>query len=198
VTPLASELSLDMTAGDEPVPGRPYFLFVGSRPIYKNFARLMLAFAEVAEKWPDVELGVIGAPLNPTELGLLDALKIRSRVRHLGNVSDKQLAKLYRGSVALVYPSLYEGFGIPPLEAMACGTIVIAAGVSSLPEVVGDAAVMIDPQSVDSMVGAMLQVRDLGKNERESLVAKGLARAARFNWNETVRRTVEIYRVVAG
>lgn len=160
--------------------------------------RLLLAFAQVAEKWPDVELHVIGGAFGATECALLDALKIRNRVRHLGQVPDGQMAKLYRGSLALVYPSLYEGFGIPPLEAMACGTVVITAAVSSLPEVVGDTAILIDPQSVDSMVEKMLQVRDLGNGEREKLIAKGIARASRFNWNETVRRTIEVYRIIAG
>jgi glycosyltransferase involved in cell wall biosynthesis len=196
VIPLASELSREMALGDEPVPERPYFIFTGARPIYKNFVRLALAFAQIAEKWPDVELCVIGAPFDMTERGLLDALKIQKRVRNLGHVPDKHLAKLYRCSLALVYPSMYEGFGIPPLEAMSCGTVVIAASVSSLPEVIGDAAIAIDPQSVDSIVEAMLKVRDLEKNEREELIAKGMAQSARFNWNETVRRTIEVYKTI--
>ena len=196
VIPLASELSHEMALGDEPVPDHPYFLFVGSRAIYKNFVRFLLAFAQVVEKWPDVELRVIGEPFDMTERGLLEALKIRNRVRNLGHVSDNHLAKLYRCSVALAYPSLYEGFGIPPLEAMSCGTVVIAGAVSSLPEVIGDAAIWIDPQSVESMVEMMLKVRDLGHSEREELIARGMARSARFNWNETVRRTIEVYRTV--
>jgi glycosyltransferase involved in cell wall biosynthesis len=198
VTALASELSREMALGDEPVPERPYFLFVGSRAIYKNFVRFTLAFARVAEIWPDVELCVIGSQFDATERGLLDGLEIRGRVRNFGHLPDTHLAKLYRCSAALVYPSLYEGFGIPPLEAMSCGTVVITAAVSSLPEVVGDAAISIDPRSVDSIASAMLKVRDLGNSEREELIAKGMARSARFNWNETVRRTIEVYRIVAG
>jgi glycosyltransferase involved in cell wall biosynthesis len=198
VIPLASELSRDMTLGNECISERPYFLFVGSRAIYKNFVRLVLAFAPVAEKWPDVELCVVGVPFDTVELGLLDALKIRSRVRNLGHLSDRHLAKLYRCSTALVYPSMYEGFGIPPLEAMSCGTVVIAAAVSSLPEVVGDAAILIDPRSIDSMTSAMLKVRDLGNSDREELITKGMARSTRFNWNETVRRTIAVYRTVIG
>lgn len=195
---LASELSSAQAHGQEPVPERPYFLFVGARPIYKNFVRLAMAFAHVAEKWPDVELCVIGAPFDATERGLLDALNIRPRVRNLGQVDDPHLAKLYRCSAALVYASRYEGFGIPPLEAMACGTLVIAGAVSSLPEVIGEAAIRIDPQSVDSLVAAMLRVRDLDSAEREKLIAAGLAQAARFSWQETVRRTLEVYKIVAG
>jgi glycosyltransferase involved in cell wall biosynthesis len=197
VVHLASELSRDMAHGDEPVPERPYFLFVGARPIYKNFVRLALAFAQVAEQWPDVELCVIGAPFDATERGLLDALKIRPRVRNLGHVGDRHLAKLFRCSTALVYPSLYEGFGIPPLEAMACGAVVLAGAVSSLAEVIGDAAIRIDPQSVESMSAAMLQVRDLGTRERAEHIARGLAQAARFSWKETVRQTMEVYKLVA-
>jgi glycosyltransferase involved in cell wall biosynthesis len=99
--------------------------------------------------------------------------------------------------MALVYPSLYEGFGIPPLEAMSCRTVVIVANGSSLPEVVGNAAISIDPMSVESITDALLKVRDLGKKEREELLVRGVARASRFNWNETVRRTIGVYKTLA-
>jgi glycosyltransferase involved in cell wall biosynthesis len=197
VIPLASELTGEMAMGNEPVPEHPFFLFVGSRAIYKNFLRLLIAFAQVAEKWPDVELCIVGGPFDATERGLLDALKIRNRVRNLGRLPDEHLAKLYRHSVALVYPSLYEGFGIPPLEAMACGTVAIVSNASSLPEVTGDAAILIDPKSVDEMIEAMLRVRDFGKSQRQELIDKGVAWASRFSWEETVRRTMEVYRVIA-
>jgi glycosyltransferase involved in cell wall biosynthesis len=198
VTPLASELSAEMATGPEPVPARPYFLFVGSRAIYKNFVRLLLAFAQVAEQWPEVEMDVVGRPFLGTELSLLDALHIRRRVHNLGCVADSHLAKLYRSSVAFVYPSLYEGFGIPPLEALACGAYVITSACSSLPEVVGDAAVLVDPTSVDGLAAAMLHVRDLSDDERRKSVQKGMARARRFDWGRTVRQTLEVYRAVAG
>jgi glycosyltransferase involved in cell wall biosynthesis len=194
VTPLASELSVEMSRGPEPIPDRPYFLFVGSRAIYKNFARLLLAFAQVAEKWHDVELCVVGSPFDETERGLLNALGVRRRVRHLGHVEDGHLAKLYRCSMAFVYPSLYEGFGIPPLEALACGACVITSACSSLPEVVGDAAVLIDPTSVDALVAAMLNIREMSNDTRAECTRKGLARASQFDWAATVRGTVDVYR----
>ena len=92
--------------------------------------------------------------------------------------------------MAFVYPSLHE--------VLSCGAVVIASAVSSLPEVIGDVAISIDPRSVDSMIDAMLKVRDLGNAGREELIGKGMARAARFNWNETLRRTIEVYRTVIG
>jgi glycosyltransferase involved in cell wall biosynthesis len=107
-------------------------------------------------------------------------------------VDDAGLARLYAGSVALVYPSLYEGFGIPPLEAMGCGTAVIAGNVASIPEVVGDAALLIDPMSAEALAQAMLELVE-HPGRRAELVAAGAARARRFSWAETARRTVAVY-----
>jgi glycosyltransferase involved in cell wall biosynthesis len=196
VTPLASELSAEMATGPEPIPDRPYFLFIGSRDVYKNFVGLLLAFARVAERWSDVDLCVVGWPFNATELGLLNALHLRRRVRHWGHVPDRQLAKLYRDCAAFVYPSLYEGFGIPALEGLACGALVITSACSSLPEVVGDAALLIDPASVESLAAGMLSIRDMSTDRRAEFTRRGIAQAKRFDWGETVRRTVEVYRAV--
>jgi glycosyltransferase involved in cell wall biosynthesis len=126
----------------------------------------------------------------------LDALKIRKRVRNLGQVLDKHLAKLYRCSMAFVYPSMYEGFGIPPLEAMACGTVVIAANSPSIPEVVGDAAILFDPNSIDELTERILALPKLG-SRREEYIRRGKDRAARFSWKNTAAKTFEIYRQVS-
>ena len=102
-----------------------------------------------------------------------------------GYVTDLQLAALYRGASCFVYPSLYEGFGLPPLEAMQCGTPVITANTSSLPEVVGDAGLMVNPLDADAFAEAMLTLwRDAAA--RDSARARGLARAARFSWARTL------------
>jgi glycosyltransferase involved in cell wall biosynthesis len=129
------------------------------------------------------------------EQELISALDLTGRVKNVGFVSDAHLAKLYRCSEALVYPSLYEGFGIPPLEAMSCGTLVICSNTSSLPEVVGDAAIMIDPTSVDELADAMLSLRSISGRER--LVEKGKKRAALFAWAETAKRTADLYEKIA-
>jgi glycosyltransferase involved in cell wall biosynthesis len=102
-----------------------------------------------------------------------------------------------RVSTAFVYPSLYEGFGIPPLEAMACGACVIASAASSIPEVVGGAAVMVDPISVDSLVSAMADVLNMNGDRRAEWVRKGMARAKCFDWAKTAQQTADIYRQLA-
>jgi glycosyltransferase involved in cell wall biosynthesis len=198
VTPLASALSREMSLGDEPVPERPYFLFVGARHSpYKNFARLLQAFARAADKQTDLELCVVGPKFDRTERQRIDELKLANHVKNAGPISDSHLAKLYRCSLALVCPSLYEGFGVPPLEALACGTLAIVSNAASLTEVTGRAALMIDPHSVDSVVDGMLRVCHLGRDERQEWINRGLAQAARFDWSKTASDTIAIYRTVA-
>jgi glycosyltransferase involved in cell wall biosynthesis len=107
----------------------------------------------------------------------------------LGVVSPTELASLYRRAACLVYPSLYEGFGMPPLEAMASGCPVAAADVGAIPEVCGDAAVLFDPTDVDAIAAGILEADE----RREELSERGLARAARFTWDETARKHETVY-----
>lgn len=197
VIPLASELSAEMACGSMKTPDAPYVLFVGSRPFYKNFARLLMAMKKVTAEWPELRLVVVGSPLNQTEQEWVAALGLEERIIQMSAVSDTRLAALYRDSLALVYPSLYEGFGIPPLEAMSCGTVVIAARSSSIPEVVGDAAILFDPYSVEELAGHMLDLRLHGARRGE-FIQRGRQQVARFSWESTVAGTVEIYRQLAG
>lgn len=193
----AHGIDAGMSHGAETTPQPPYFIYVGSRSAgYKNFDRLLLAFKNVVARTSDVVLCVVGAPFDDTEHKLINELKLTGSVQNYGYVSDTHLAKLYRHSIALVYPSLYEGFGIPPLEAMACETAVIASNVSSIPEVVGDAGLLIEPSSVDEMVDAMLlMLNDSAK--RESLIEAGRRRIEKFSWEKTARQTVEVYRTLS-
>jgi glycosyltransferase involved in cell wall biosynthesis len=108
---------------------------------------------------------------------------------------DHVLANCYRNAAALVYPSLYEGFGIPPLEAMACSCPVICSQTSSLPEVVGDAGEYFDPHQEDDMMAAMERVL-LSPNRRQDLVAKGLSQCAKFSWNKCAVETLKIYKTL--
>ena len=117
------------------------------------------------------------------------------RVVFLGPVEDT--AQLMGAATAFVFPSLYEGFGLPPLEAMACGTPVVCSNATSLPEVVGDAAVLFDPRDVDSISTALRSVLEDGELRRE-MRARGLTRAAQFDWRETARRTLAAYHEAAG
>lgn len=193
VTYLAAGIDESFSHGDEPVPSRPYYLYVGSRDAsYKNFDTLLLAFAKIVSVNPEIALCVVGYPLSETEVNQIAELKLSDRIEHYAYASDRHLAKLYRCSVALVYPSLYEGFGIPPLEAMSCSTPVIASNCSSIPEVVGDAGLLFDPKSVNDLADILLFLLD-NPTERDRLIAKGCQRAKTFSWDKTVAQTLEVY-----
>ena len=129
---------------------------------------------------------------------MLDAIlrtRLTGRVHLLGHVEDAEMPALYSAARALVFPSLYEGFGLPALEAMASGTPVIASNATGLAEVVGDAGLTVDPTSVEQLADAMARI--LGDEElRERLVAAGLARAARYTWARAAADTAGVYRDV--
>lgn len=196
VIPLAASFDRSVSFGPEPVPACPYFLYVGQRAGYKNFAALARAFARIAPKRAEIGLCVVGPAFTDTELGLLAGGGILRRVHHVGSVSDAHLAKLYRCCVAFVYPSLYEGFGLPILEAMACGAPVVAFNRASVPEVAGDAALLLDAEK-DDLTDTLLAVLD-DEALRARLAAQGLERAKLFRWEETVARTLDVYRQAAG
>ncbi len=162
---------------------RKYLLGVGIDP-RKNTERIIKAF-EHASAGKDVKLVFVGQP---------KYIKIREtrNIRILGRVDMKDLPALYSGAEALVYPSLYEGFGLPILEAMACGCPVITSNISSMAEVAGDAAVLVDPESVDSIKeGIEKALRGV-----KSYVEKGYKRASEFSWEKTARQTLEVYKEV--
>jgi len=121
---------------------------------------------------------------------------VSEAIEHYEQVTDAHLAKLYQHSVAFVYPSLYEGFGIPPLEAMSCGTPVVASNRSSLPEVVGDAGLLFDPDNPDELTD-ILTTLATDSSQRERMIAKGRERAKGFSWDKTVAQTLEIYREIS-
>lgn len=194
VTHLASEIDASLSHGPEPVPARPYFLHVGARAGYKNFGCLLAAFARVSSLRRDFQLCVVGPSFDAGEERAIAEIRLTGRVEHYGQVSDAHLAKLYRCSVALVYPSLYEGFGIPLVEAMACGTAVVASNRSSLPEVLGGAGLLFDP-AADDLADLLLSLID-DPAERERLVALGRERAREFSWDDTVAQTLDVYRSV--
>ncbi len=177
----------------------PYFLSVGNLTARKNVPVLLEAFDEVRRRRP-AALVVAGAlDYGAREiLALMEQPDRKVAVKYLGSVGDRTLAALYKGAAALVYPSQYEGFGLPALEAMACGCPVVASTGGALPEVVGDAGLLVEPGSAAALAGAMERVlADAGL--RDALVEKGRARAAEFSWKRTAQRTIEVYnRVVSG
>jgi len=184
-----------------PVPeGEPYLLCVGNVMPHKNLIRLVEAFALVAHRLP---VGLVlrgwGKPRHVRALrDRIGALGLETRVDWQPYASDEELLALYQGARALVLPSLHEGFGLTALEAMACGTPVVAAGVSSIPEVVGDAAVFVDPLDPESIAAGLWRILTedgLCKDLRE----RGLERASRFSWEATARAVQQaVARAIAG
>ncbi len=171
-----------------------YFLFVGTIDPRKNLQLVLEALAHL----PSGPSLVIAGWKGWGEEGFkerLARLGLRRRVLTLSYVPDADLPALYAGARALVYPSLYEGFGLPVLEAMACGCPVITSRVSSLPEVAGEAALLVDPHSVEEMVQALKEV--LQPETAAELRARGLARAQEFSWEKTALKTLEVFREVA-
>jgi glycosyltransferase involved in cell wall biosynthesis len=193
VIPNASDIDASIADGPEPVPASRYFLYVGTRAhAYKNFWRLVEAFHVVRRRGHDVRLAVVGAPLTKAERRRLADAGVAAWVDQYPFIRDPHLAKLYRRSAALVYPSLYEGFGIPPLEAMKCGTAVIASNASSIPEVVGDAGLLVDPTSTEELASAMTHVLE-DQQGREALIERGHRQAARFSWTATAAAMAALY-----
>ena len=175
-------------------PGYPYLLYVGSRKSNKNLPRLLQAYS-ISGVGKDIRLLISGQP-DQQILALTNRMGLDRYVVFADLSEDKLLSEAYRGAVGFVFPSLYEGFGLPPLEAMACGVPVLTSNVCSLPEVVGDAAILVNPLDVQEIAeGIRRLVEDSAGRER--LQAKGLLRANLFSWDETARRTQRVLQSVA-
>ena len=166
-------------------------LYMGINKPHKNLVFLLEVFSELDTK---VKLVLAGKedPRYPEARQKAERLNLGESVVFLGEVADNDLPMLYSGAELFVFPSLHEGFGLPVLEAIACGTPVVCSNTSSLPEIVADAALTLDPLDREAWAVALMEVL-----EREALRAemreKGLKRAAAFSWEETARRTWEVY-----
>jgi glycosyltransferase involved in cell wall biosynthesis len=177
-----------------------YILSVGSIQPRKNLVRLVRAYALLrrgfsADKLPKLVLVGKCAWLYDETLRALDETGVKDAVILTGYVPEKDLPALYSGSLCFVYPSYFEGFGLPPLEAMKCGAAVIVGDRTSLPEVVGDAALTVDPFDVEAIAAAVKRL--INDSElRQELRAKGQRRAGVFDWRETARQTLAIYQDV--
>src|SRR5262245_13451680 len=179
--------------------GDEFVLYAGNVKPHKNLERLIEAFNLVRKRGLDhLKLVLIG-----DEISKYAALRravhhhqLHKYVRFLGYLPEETLAVMYRLAGVFVFPSLYEGFGLPPLEAMASGTPVVTSNISSLPEVAGDAAVLVDPHFPEAIADGIHTVLT-NEAVRRTLRHKGLARAAQFSWEQSVRRVLEIYRDAA-
>jgi len=181
----------------------PYVLFVGAEHPRKNFVRLLRAFFKLKSerRFKDLKMVKVGkaggaeAEFRKHTLQVINELNIPRDVVFTDYVAEEDLPAYYSGAECFILPSLYEGFGFPPLEAMACGCPVIVSNCASLPEVTGEAAIKVDPYDIYSIAGALRQVLTDGHLKRE-LILKGLEHVRRFSWEKAARETVEVYQGV--
>lgn len=177
----------------------PFILYAGNIKPHKNVDRLIEAFSIMRKSGiEDVKLLIIGDEISkyPSLRRLVHRHQLHQHVRFLGFVPDATLAVLYRLATVFVFPSLYEGFGLPPLEAMASGTPVVTSNVSSLPEVVGDAALLIDPMNAAAIADAVTRVLNQ-PGLRTQLVERGFERVKQFSWERSVARIRQVYTELA-
>lgn len=173
-----------------------YVLGFGSTRPNKGLPTLLRAFASLSGDHPDVALVLVGQPVpDVVEKTIGDVPAVR-RIRFTGPVDDDELRVLYAHAAAFAFPSSFEGFGLPPLEAMAFGTPVVTTTAGSLPEVVGDAAIMVEPDDAPALAVGIERLLD-DAEERDRLVAAGRERAARFTFRRTSSAMVDVYREVA-
>jgi len=176
-----------------------FLLSVGTIEPRKNINGLLQAFAHLRSKYApgDVALAIAGGKgwLYEETLDLVKTLKLESSVRFLGRVPDEELHQLYVAARCHIHPAHYEGFGLPPLEAMACGTPTIVSNISSLPEVVGDAALLVNPLDIEEIAVAMQRLLT-DDDLHVELSEKGMQRARTFSWDRAARRTLDVYRKV--
>jgi glycosyltransferase involved in cell wall biosynthesis len=175
---------------------RPFLLGVGNLQPRKNLERLIKAYAVAARRLGDIDLVLVGQAAWGAQhvAAEIARLNLAGRVHLLGYVSQEQVVGLYNSAVAFVFPSLYEGFGLPVLEAMACGVPVLTSNVSALPEIAGDAALLVDPLSVDAIADGLARiVTDAGL--RRDLILRGHERARLYSWERTAQLTADVYRL---
>jgi len=176
-------------------PDTPLLLHVGHTQPRKNLEGLLHALALLRRRNAEVVVFQVGGTPTPRQAALIESLGLQEAIRFLGSVADSELVALYNLADVFIFPSFYEGFGLPPLEAMACGTPVVVSNAASLPEVVGDAGLLVDPhepESIAEAVGQVLQDPELAEELRQ----KGLKRAQQFTWKRTAEETLAVYQAV--
>ncbi|WP_299757753.1 glycosyltransferase family 1 protein [uncultured Pontibacter sp.] len=197
VTHLASSLNIaDIRKPQDNQLPEQYLLYVGNRSLYKNFESYLKAICPLMSASPDLKLICAGGgAFTKEEQSLIKNYRLGEQVKQV-SVNDSFLAVLYKYALAFVFPSLYEGFGIPTLEAFSCGCPVLLSNSSSLPEVGSDAALYFDPTSAESMLQATKEIID-NKTLRDTLSVKGTERSKQFSWETTAQLTYEVYKAIA-
>ncbi|MCW7548265.1 glycosyltransferase family 4 protein [Photorhabdus sp. APURE] len=170
-------------------PGYPYLLSVSNRKLHKNEPRLLKSFA-MSRLDPEIRLLFTGQPTKSL-MQQINQLGLQQRIVFTGFIEESDLPSLYTGALALLFPSLYEGFGLPVVEAMACGTPVMTSNTTSLPEVAGQAAILVSPESTDEISNGIERIV-LDVSLRETLRTRGLERAKLFSWNKVAARVQSV------
>ncbi|MGQ9881101.1 MAG: glycosyltransferase family 4 protein [Armatimonadota bacterium] len=178
---------------------KEFLLFVGTLEPRKNLSRLLEAYVLASRRVSLPPLVLVGAPGWRSEriLALARQQGVEGQLHFAGYISRENLPGVYAAAQALLYPSLYEGFGLPPLEAMGCGTPVLASNVSAVPEVIGDAGVLINPYDVQEMAEGILRIAQ-DETLRQRMVERGLERAQRFRWDEAAHQTLSVIEQAGG
>lgn len=195
ITPLAADAPAEPAAPSPRPYDVPYVLFVGTLEPRKNLPRLLRAFRTAVADASLPHALVLAGATGWQQHGLANELAAggQGRVHVPGRVAPSELDALYRGAEAVVYPSLYEGFGLPVLEALAYGTPTLSSNTSAIPEVAGDAALLVDPEDEDAIAAGLVRILT-DEALRADLRTKGPARAASFSWAATARATLDAYR----
>lgn len=179
--------------------GEKFLLYVGSGSPHKNIGSLLEAFCLIHRQFPDYQLAIVGdmGDWGSRLLKQANFLGISDRVAFTGRVPKADLVEIYRAAAAFVFPSLYEGFGIPLIEAMASGVPIVSSHRSCLPEICGDAAILVDPLNVPAIANSIIRILT-DDSLRATLIRKGVRRARDFSWKVATAETLAVYRRVAG
>lgn len=172
---------------------RPFVLFVGGRSGYKNFGVVASAWQEARQRHPQLQLVLVGSKMKAEEVARWRLSNAGVNLHQLGHVDDNVLAGLYRAAAAFVFPSKYEGFGLPAVEAMSCSSLLLAATGGSLPEVIGTGGVFFDPDSSEQLASLLCDAVD-GASYLSSVRKDGLERSKLYSWKSTAAQTYAAYR----
>ena len=172
----------------------PYILFVGTIEPRKNIHTLLDAFSIIGDRYNNLQLILAGSPGWKSDpiYAEIKYNRFKDRIKLLNYVPYEELPLLYNGAIAFIFPSWYEGFGFPPLEAMQCGTPVVSSKSSSLPEIIGEGGIMINPHNISEFSDAICKIID-DDSFRNEQIKYGLSRAKKFSWQETAAKTAEVY-----